>query len=173
MDNNFFVLLTANKLGTVLTGEPMSKHTSFHIGGPADILFIPNSAASLRKALLLAANAAVPVTVIGNGTNLLVRDKGIRGMVIKLGNALCDYRVEEDSSLTFGSGLSLAFAAHVALETGLTGMEFAAGIPGSLGGAVYMNAGAYGGEMKDIVILVKVMDKKGKIKAFPVSELAL
>lgn len=148
----------------------MSQHTSFHIGGPADILVIPSSVQGLLQVLELARTWQVPVTVIGNGTNLLVRDKGIRGLIIKLGNAIKEWQVES-SRITFSSGLSLAMAAHVALDAGLTGMEFAAGIPGSVGGAIYMNAGAYGGEMKNIVTEVTVLDRQGQTRIIPAGEM--
>jgi UDP-N-acetylmuramate dehydrogenase len=163
METKLISILTTKNVGTVLLHEPMSNHTSFHIGGPADILVIPNSVTSLLQVLELAHKYLVPVTVIGNGTNLLVRDKGIRGLVIKLGNALRDFQVE-GNQITFSSSLSLAFAAHAALDAGLTGMEFAAGIPGSVGGAVYMNAGAYDGEMKNIVAEVTVLNRLGQRK---------
>ena len=162
--------LKAKQPGQVLVQEPMSQHTSFHIGGPADILVIPSSVQGLLQVLELARTWQVPVTVIGNGTNLLVRDKGIRGLVIKLGNAIKEWQVES-SRITFSSGLSLAMAAHVALDAGLTGMEFAAGIPGSVGGAIYMNAGAYGGEMKNIVTEVTVLDRQGQTRIIPAGEM--
>ena len=162
--------LKAKQPGQVLVQEPMSQHTSFHIGGPADILVIPSSVQGLLQVLELARTWQVPVTVIGNGTNLLVRDKGIRGLVIKLGNAIKEWQVES-SRITFNSGLSLAMAAHVALDAGLTGMEFAAGIPGSVGGAIYMNAGAYGGEMKNIVTEVTVLDRQGQTRIIPAGEM--
>ena len=162
--------LKAKQPGQVLVQEPMSQHTSFHIGGPADILVIPSSVQGLLQVLELARTWQVPVTVIGNGTNLLVRDKGIRGLVIKLGNAIKEWQVES-SRITFSSGLSLAMASHVALDAGLTGMEFAAGIPGSVGGAIYMNAGAYGGEMKNIVTEVTVLDRQGQTRIIPAGEM--
>ena len=162
--------LKAKQPGQVLVQEPMSQHTSFHIGGPADILVIPSSVQGLLQVLELARTWQVPVTVIGNGTNLLVRDKGIRGLIIKLGNAIKEWQVES-SRITFNSGLSLAMAAHVALDAGLTGMEFAAGIPGSVGGAIYMNAGAYGGEMKNIVTEVTVLDRQGQTRIIPAEEM--
>src|SRR5574344_1566814 len=168
--DNLLSALKAKQPGQVLVQEPMSQHTSFHIGGPADILVIPSSVQGLLQVLELARTWQVPVTVIGNGTNLLVRDKGIRGLVIKLGNAIKEWQVES-SRITFSSGLSLAMAAHVALDAGLTGMEFAAGIPGSVGGAIYMNAGAYGGEMKNIVTEVTVLDRQGQTRSMPAGEM--
>lgn len=124
----------------LLAEEPMAKHTSFRIGGPADLMAMPQSEQELQLLLQRAGEAKVPVTLIGNGSNLLVRDKGIRGLVIKLGNMLNDIAVD-GCMLTFGSGVSLAVASRKAAELGLSGMEFAVGIPGSIGGAVYMNAG--------------------------------
>ena len=146
----------------LLAEEPMAKHTSFRIGGPADLMAMPQSEQELQQLLQRAGEAKVPVTLIGNGSNLLVRDKGIRGLVIKLGNMLNDV-VADGCTLTFGSGVSLAAASRKAAELGLSGMEFAVGIPGSIGGAVYMNAGAYGGEMKHIITSVKVLDQDGQI----------
>ena len=146
----------------LLVAEPMTKHTSFHIGGPADLMAQPQSEEELRTLLVKAAEAAVPVTLVGNGSNLLVRDKGIRGLVIKLGNMLRDIEID-GKVLTFGSGVSLAMASKKAAELGLSGLEFAVGIPGSIGGAVYMNAGAYDGEMAKVVKSVRVMDAAGNV----------
>lgn len=154
----------------LLPAEPMTKHTSFHIGGPAELMAQPQSEAELQSLLLKAAEAAVPVTLVGNGSNLLVRDKGIRGLVIKLGSMLRDIKVS-GNVLTFGSGVSLAQASKKAAELGLSGMEFAVGIPGSIGGAVYMNAGAYDGEMSKVVKSVRVMDAAGEVSELSASEL--
>ena len=154
----------------LLVAEPMTKHTSFHIGGPADLMAQPQSEAELRALLMKAAEAAVPVTLVGNGSNLLVRDKGIRGLVIKLGNMLRDIEID-GKVLTFGSGVSLAMASKKAAELGLSGMEFAVGIPGSIGGAVYMNAGAYDGEMAKVVRSVRVMDAAGHVSELTAEEL--
>ena len=154
----------------LLLAEPMTKHTSFHIGGPAELMAQPQSEAELQSLLLKAAEAAVPVTLVGNGSNLLVRDKGIRGLVIKLGSMLRDIKVS-GNVLTFGSGVSLAQASRKAAELGLSGMEFAVGIPGSIGGAVYMNAGAYDGEMAKVVKSVRVMDAAGEVSELSVGEL--
>jgi len=149
--------------GQVRFDEPMSLHTSFHIGGPADVLVVPANREDLRKVLCIAQEEKVPLTVIGNGSNLLVRDKGIRGIVLKLGNALKNW--EQDGNIfIFDSGVSLAQCCRIIGDAGYTGMEFAVGIPGSLGGAVYMNAGAYDGEMKDAVVSVEVMTRSGEIK---------
>lgn len=154
----------------LLPAEPMTKHTSFHIGGPAELMAQPQSEAELQSLLLKAAEAAVPVTLVGNGSNLLVRDKGIRGLVIKLGSMLRDIKVS-GNVLTFGSGVSLAQASKKAAELGLSGMEFAVGIPGSIGGAVYMNAGAYDGEMSKVVKSVRVMNAAGEVSELSAGEL--
>ena len=154
----------------LLLAEPMTKHTSFHIGGPAELMAQPQSEAELQSLLLKAAEAAVPVTLVGNGSNLLVRDKGIRGLVIKLGSMLREIKVS-GNVLTFGSGVSLAQASKKAAELGLSGMEFAVGIPGSIGGAVYMNAGAYDGEMSKVVKSVRVMNAAGEVSELSADEL--
>lgn len=149
--------------GEFLLNEPMAKHTSFKIGGPADVLILPAGEKDVAAVQAFARSEGIRLTVLGNGTNVLVRDKGIRGIVLKLGNSLQDFQQEEEN-LLFGSGYSLIKAAKRAGELGLTGMEFAAGIPGSMGGAVYMNAGAYDGEMSKIVAKVWVMDTCGQVQ---------
>lgn len=154
----------------LLIDEPMKRHTSFRIGGPADALAHPQTEEELSLLLERAGALGVPVTVIGNGSNLLVRDKGIRGLVIKLGGALCGFS-QDGVTLTFGSGATLAFASRKAAELSLAGLEFASGIPGTIGGAVCMNAGAYGGEMAQVVEAVRVMDAEGKIRSMPREEL--
>ncbi len=154
----------------LLLEEPMSRHTSFRIGGPADMMAMPKNEAELSNLLQKAAANNIPVTLIGNGSNLLVRDKGIRGLVIKLGNMLNEILVE-GNKITFGSGVSLALASRKAAENSLSGMEFAVGIPGSIGGAVYMNAGAYDGEMANVVAAVRVMDATGKVTIMSAEEL--
>ena len=154
----------------LLAQEPMAKHTSFRIGGPADVLAQPADEAELAALLKRAAEHAVPVTLIGNGSNLLVRDKGIRGLVIKLGNLFSSVAAE-GNTLTFGCGVSLALASKKAASLSLSGMEFAVGIPGTIGGAVYMNAGAYDGEMAKVVTSVRVMDGQGKSSELKASEL--
>ena len=155
----------------LLAQEPMAKHTSFRIGGPADVLAQPADEAELAALLKRAAEHAVPVTLVGNGSNLLVRDKGIRGLVIKLSNSFSDMKAL-GNELTFGSGISLAMASKKAASLSLSGLEFAVGIPGTIGGAVYMNAGAYDGEMAKVVTSVRVMDREGKISELKASELA-
>lgn len=154
----------------LLLAEPMSRHTSFRIGGPADVMALPQNESELQALLLKARASRTPVTLIGNGSNLLVRDKGIRGLVVKLGNMLNDIEAK-GSSITFGSGVSLALASKKAASLGLSGLEFAVGIPGSIGGAVYMNAGAYDGEMAKVVAAVRVMNAAGELKELKAEQL--
>ena len=154
----------------LLINEPMSRHTSFKIGGPADLMAMPSNEEELCKLLKRAAEHNVHVTLVGNGSNLLVRDKGIRGLVIKLGNMLNTIEADENS-ITFGSGVSLALASKKAADLGFTGMEFAVGIPGSIGGAVYMNAGAYDGEMANVVSAVRTVDSQGNVKVLSKGEM--
>lgn len=132
----------------ILLNEPMKNHTSFKIGGPADIVIMPGSVDDIKKVIEFAKN--IPLYIIGNGSNLLVNDEGVHGIVLKISN--CLNKVEtEGEYITAEAGATLALVSNTAKKNSLTGMEWACGIPGSIGGAIYMNAGAYGGEMKDIV----------------------
>ena len=158
--------------GTVLTEEPMSRHTSFQIGGPAEIFVQPATGDEVRQAICLAKEEQIPFFVVGNGSNLLVSDDGFRGMIVQIGRNLQEISVE-DNVIYAQAGALLSRVSKTALEHGLTGMEFAAGIPGSLGGAVAMNAGAYGGEMKDILTDVEVLTPDGEIKTLSLEELDL
>ena len=139
--------------------EPMKKHTTFRVGGPADLYVCPKKQ-ELPVILGLAKKKGLAVTVIGNGSNLLVGDKGIRGLVIEVGAQMNAVEVQ-GNILRAQAGALLSQVAAKAAAAGLGGMEFAAGIPGSVGGAVVMNAGAYGGEMKDIIERVYVLDENG------------
>lgn len=151
--------------------ELMSKHTTFRIGGPAD-LFVSPYTEEIPGLLRLAKEDQIPVTIIGNGSNLLVADKGIRGLVIEIGKGLESISFE-GNRVTVGAGTLLSRLANAAAENSLAGLEFAAGIPGSVGGAVVMNAGAYGGEMKDVLVEVKVLDEHGEEKVLSLEELDL
>jgi UDP-N-acetylmuramate dehydrogenase len=146
----------------ILFDEPMRHHTSFRIGGPADALVLPGSVEDLRAAIRFARGHQAPLTITGNGSNLLVRDGGLRGIVIKLGDCFNRIQVEE-CRITAQSGALLADVSRTAGAHSLTGLEFAIGIPGTLGGAVLMNAGAYGGEMKDVVTRVTALDESGEL----------
>lgn len=150
--------------------EPMSKHTTFNIGGPADYLLFPSNMEQLSKIFVLLKNYDIPHTILGNGSNVLVLDKGIRGAVIKM-HAPMSYKRCEGNRIVAGAGAYLKHVSQFAAENGLTGMEFACGIPGSLGGAVFMNAGAYDGEMAKIVVQVKTVTHNGKILTYERDEL--
>lgn len=144
----------------ILLNEPMKNHTSFKIGGPADILIMPATIDDVKKVIDYAKD--IPLYIIGNGSNLLVNDDGIKGIVLKISTCLNDVEVKEDC-IVAGAGATLAFVSNVAKKNSLTGMEWACGIPGSIGGAVYMNAGAYGGEMKDIVVETTYINENNEI----------
>lgn len=148
--------------GEILFDEPMKNHTSFKIGGPADIMIIPSSEGEIVESIKFCRNNNIKYFVMGNGTNLLVKDSGIRGVVIKIGKGFDDIDIVEDKLLC-QSGALLSLVGKQALKNSLRGFEFASGIPGTVGGAITMNAGAYGGEMKDIVTKVRVLDKDNNI----------
>ena len=155
------------KLQTVLDdsqirqNEPLSRHTTFRTGGPADWFLMPEEE-QIAPLFKLLSQEEIPVAVIGNGSNLLAGDGGYRGAVIEIGRQMDAITVDGDR-VTVQAGALLSKAASLACQASLTGMEFAAGIPGSLGGAVVMNAGAYGGEMKDIVRTVRLLTPEGEI----------
>ncbi len=155
----------------VLLNEPMKNHTNFRLGGPADILVMPSTREEYRQTVKLAMNENIPCFIIGNGSNLLVRDGGIRGLVVKL-EKIDDIAVDGDT-ITAACGAQLKDISMKALENDLTGLEFACGIPGSLGGAVFMNAGAYLGEMKHILEEVTVLDTDGEILVLEKDDLDL
>lgn len=155
----------------VLKDEPMSRHTTFRIGGPADYFVCPDRE-QIAEVLAVAKKCGMEITVIGNGSNLLVGDKGIRGLVVEIGSAMNQIMVDKNH-ITAGAGALLSQVAAKAAAAELGGMEFAAGIPGSVGGAVTMNAGAYGGEMKDILRTVTVLTPEGELKTLDVSEMDL
>lgn len=146
----------------IFTNEPMSKHTSFKIGGPAEIFVKINNVEELKLIIKISKQAEVPITVVGNGSNLLVSDDGIRGIVLKI--EFDKIEIEESGKLKVGSGVKLAFLAQKCLKEKLKGFEFASGIPGTIGGAIRMNAGAHGSEMKDIVKKITCMTRDGKIQ---------
>ncbi len=145
----------------ILQNEPLSRHTTFRVGGPADLFLTPDIN-QLPQVMDIMKKHQLPVTVIGNGSNLLVGDKGIRGAVIEIGKRMSEIYTD-GTNITAQAGAMLSAVAQRAYRAGLSGMEFAAGIPGSIGGAMVMNAGAYGGEMKDIVVSVTVLTKEGKV----------
>lgn len=147
----------------VLKNEPMKKHTSFKIGGEADFVVFPKNGEQIRKIICLANEEKIPVTVIGNGSNVLVGDRGIRGIVIIISKNMSGIEIH-GNRIKAGAGVLLSRLAAAAYEKALTGFEFASGIPGSLGGAVYMNAGAYGEEMSGIIESVTCINSENVIK---------
>lgn len=154
----------------VLTQEPMSRHTTFRIGGEADYFLIPESPQQLRGILKICKEENLPSFILGNGSNLLVSDKGYQGVIIQMYRNLSKITVE-GTCIRAAAGALLSGIAAEAKQASLTGFEFAGGIPGTLGGAVVMNAGAYGGEMKDVLKEVTVMDSQGEIFTIPAEKM--
>lgn len=169
IENKFCTCLGSDN---VKLQEPMSKHTTFRIGGPADFYLCPHSTKEVQQTVQICKEENLPYFILGNGSNLLVSDKGYRGAIIQLWKNFSDISVK-DCCITAKAGALLSKVAAEALEEGLTGMEFASGIPGTIGGAVFMNAGAYGGEMKDIIKEVKVLDDQGEIRVLSNEEMKL
>ena len=158
----------------VRCGEPMSLHTTFKIGGPADRFVTVHNEAALAELLKAAKAAEIPCFILGNGSNLLVSDAGYRGVVVTLGGEFKEMVLEEDGcTVRCGAGAMLSALCRFAAEHSLSGLEFAWGIPGCTGGAVYMNAGAYGGEMKDVLVSASAVAENGEVKEVPAGELDL
>ena len=154
----------AEKCGaTVIKDAPMKKYTSFKCGGNASVLVIPDCVDSLKKIIDFCNSQNIKPLIIGNGSNLLVTDNGINGVVIKIGSDISKIELLDETTIRCEAGASLKSLCMFALENSLSGLEFAYGIPGTLGGAVYMNAGAYGGEMKDVIFSTTNIDLDGKI----------
>lgn len=156
----------------VLRDEPMQKHTTFRVGGPVDYFVMPETIEQVQKVVALCKEEEIPYYIVGNGSNLLVSDQGYRGVIIQIGKRFGQIEVKE-KQITAQAGALLSAVANRALEAGLAGFEFAAGIPGSLGGACVMNAGAYGGEMKDVLLSVTVLTPEGEVLTIPREELEL
>lgn len=168
------IALFAEKLGaTVEFNAPMKKYTSFKCGGNASLLITPDSSDSLQKIISYCYTKNVKPLIIGNGSNLLVTDNGIDNVVIKIGSKMSKIELIDDTTIFCEAGASLKSLCMFALENSLSGLEFAYGIPGTLGGAVYMNAGAYGGEMKDVLFSCKHIDADGNIGELSQDELDL
>jgi UDP-N-acetylmuramate dehydrogenase len=164
------------ELGTrARPGEPLARHTSFRIGGPADVLAVPTSAAELVRILHTAAVHDVKVMLLGGGSNVLVGDGGVRGVVVKLGRGFgeIEWSEHEDGAVArAGAAVQLGRIARAAVQRGLAGLEFAEGIPGTVGGALFMNAGAYGGELAAVVEAVEGIVPSGEVVELRVPELA-
>mgnify|MGYP000874250801 FL=1 len=152
--------------------EPMKDHSSFKIGGPVDILVLPESVEEIQRTIHYCREKDIPYFIFGLGSNLLVRDKGIRGVAIKVGNNLRNFSIFNEEIFA-EAGVRLAELSQAAADYSLSGLEFAEGIPGSLGGAVVMNAGAYGGEMKDVLKEVRAITPAGKLSSFKPEEMKL
>lgn len=181
MSDQFQLFFVERFKGRVLFNVPMKDYTSFRIGGNADVMAFPEEETDLMELMKFAYSKRFPVFFLGGGTNLLVRDGGIRGIVVNISQGLGGVSWHEEAGgdgeaqvkCVAGAGVKLSKLAGVAEERGLSGLEFATGIPGTLGGALLMNAGAYGGEMKDVVDGVEILDRKGKKGFIPASELNL
>lgn len=154
----------------IYVNEKMEKHTTFRIGGPADYFVMPSDVTDVKAVIELCEQEKVPYYVVGNGSNLLVGDKGFRGVIIQIAGNMNQLQADGEV-ITAQAGCSLAQIAGKALDEELAGFEFAAGIPGTLGGAVRMNAGAYGGEIKDVLESAVVLTREGKVMELSVSEM--
>lgn len=158
------IALLAEKLGaTTEFNAPMSRYTSFKAGGCAKLLIKPNSVDTLSKILKECIDKQVNYLVIGNGSNLLISDNGFNGVVIKIGSDISKICLLDEETIYCEAGATMKALCNFAYENSLSGLEFAYGIPGTLGGAVYMNAGAYGGEMKDVLLSSKHIDNDGNV----------
>ena len=153
----------------ILTNEPLSKYTNTKTGGPADLLAFPSSVLETKKLVVWAKETNTPLTVIGNASNLIVRDGGIRGLTLIL-TRMNNIQVE-GNEVVAEAGAAMIQATEAAYQASLTGVEFAAGIPGSVGGAIFMNAGAYGGEISEVVSSAEVLTRDGEIKKLNNQEL--
>ena len=164
----------SNLLGNekVRINEPMNRHTTFRIGGPADYFLLPSSSEEVKGILEICKEESLQYFILGNGSNLLVSDEGYRGVIIQLYRNYGGLTVE-GTEIRAGAGVLLSQIAATARNESLTGFEFAGGIPGTLGGAVVMNAGAYGGELKDVLKEAVLMDREGNIFTVPVEKLAM
>lgn len=176
MEINTDINILTNKLEKINCLEieknkKLAEFASFKVGGPADLFLTPKNTAAVRKLMPLVCKSEIPYFILGKGSNLIISDKGYRGVIIYTGE-LNEYSVEKNI-ITAQSGLELKEIADIALQNSLSGFEFAAGIPGSLGGALFMNAGAYGGEMKDVITKAEFVNYKGKIMELSREELKL
>ena len=166
------IIKLKNLLGDskVLIDEPMKKHTTFKVGGPAEVLVIPENGYEISRVISIANEENIPYMIMGNGSNLLVRDGGIKGLVIKLAENMSNISIN-GNNVVAESGAMMNKVAYEIMNNSLKGFEFASGIPGTLGGAITMNAGAYGGEIKDVVKSVKCITREGKIVEYSNSEM--
>ena len=182
MDNKMLseALISMLGAGNVRTGELMKTHTTFRIGGAADYYVTPQAEKQIADVIAFLKKSDIKYIVIGNGSNILVSDEGFRGVVVELGDGFSDYEFLQDSQdnsdevlVKASAGMKLTRLGNQLAADGIAGFEFATGIPGCIGGAVRMNAGAYGGEFKDILVSAKVIDDEGVIRELPADELEL
>ena len=173
MNQNFYDKLN-NVIAkdSILIDEPMSRHTTFRVGGPADFFVTPKAKEEVRDVIRICKEAGMPYYIIGNGSNLLVSDAGYRGVIVQICKEMNEVKVEGDL-VKAQAGALLSGIAAKALGAELSGFEFASGIPGTIGGACVMNAGAYGGEMKDVLETVTVLTRDGDVKTLTKDELEL
>ena len=151
--------------------EPMAKHTSFRIGGPAEVMVFPENTDQLGQILKVSKMLDITPAILGAGTNILAPDDGLKGLVICIKDAMSDIQRLDTTHIRVAAGASMTKAAVYAANAGLSGLEFAHGIPGSVGGGVYMNAGAYGGEIKDVCISAEVMSMDGQLRTYTAQEM--
>ena len=151
--------------------EPMAKHTSFRIGGPAEVMAFPENTDQLGRILKVSKMLDITPAILGAGTNILAPDDGLKGLVICIKDAMSDIQRLDTTHIRVAAGASMTKAAVYAANAGLSGLEFAHGIPGSVGGGVYMNAGAYGGEIKDVCISAEVMSMDGQLRTYTAQEM--
>ncbi|MBD7983890.1 UDP-N-acetylmuramate dehydrogenase [Sporosarcina sp. Sa2YVA2] len=159
------------KIGDVLIDEPLNRYTKTKLGGSADVLVIPGTMSEMESTVRYSNQHNIPLLLLGNGSNMVVRDGGVRGIVLHLSKL--DKIIIDGTNVHAESGAHIIDVSKHAAKAGLTGLEFACGIPGSIGGAMAMNAGAYGGEIKDIIVQATVMDRSGKVFILAKDELEL
>ena len=172
MDVAAFQSLLPQAMQRIRPDEPMAFHTTFKVGGTADVLFEPSGVEEIRTAISYAHEAHVPLTILGNGSNVIVSDRGIRGIVLVLGNHFAEYRVN-GGRIEAQAGLQLARLSAVAMQNGLGGLEFASGIPGTVGGAILMNAGAYERCMADVLVEATCLTPEGALLSLTADQLDL
>lgn len=172
MDYSAFEQLAHSCGAELYRDEPLKKYTSFHIGGAADLLIKPNSAECISQAVGLCREKNIPYYLLGRGSNVLISDNGLRGVVIVISDSFSKITVSGEQIIC-EAGAGLHKICTAARDNSLTGLEFAYGIPGTVGGAIYMNAGAYGGEMKDVVEYCEFLDENGAVRRLTADELDL
>tara|TARA_Y100000588_G_scaffold129660_1_gene142065 strand:+ start:3550 stop:4503 length:954 start_codon:yes stop_codon:yes gene_type:complete len=158
--------------GSLRRDVPLARYTWFRVGGPADILFVPADSADLKE-FLDGCPANIPISIIGVGSNLLVRDGGIRGVVIRLGRSFAKINIEDECRITAGAGALGPKLARLAAKCGIGGLEFLSGVPGTVGGAIRMNAGAYGREVADVLVSASVVSRGGSLARLSARDLRL